>query len=662
MTKPNTTLRHETITMPGIPLKPDAVFPSMRSVRLGTPQANSLGEDDELFIGYGREANALPYTKQDCYGTQFQTMQLKAIILENKFLKATFTPEVGGKLWALYDKQAKRELLTNNPVFKPQNFAIRNAWLAGGVEWNIGRTGHHDLTCSPLFTAVTEDDDGTPVLRMYEFCRSRAVSYQIDAFLPEDSKHLYIRVRIMNDRPYVIPMYWWSNIAVPEREKQRIIVPAKDSYSHSYVQVASQGTTKIKLPDGDGYDCTIPFNYNRSHDQFFNIPKGERKFEASIYGDGYGIIHTSTDRLQGRKLFVWGRGPGGLRWQRCLTDETAEGYVEIQAGLCKTQYESIPMPPRTAWEWLEAYGPIQTDPDKIFGDWDGAVEEVATILQNDLPRHRLDEILQRTSESFAKKPAKKLTDGSGWGALERLRASTPFSNHLDFGEIQEPQQDWANLLELGFLPDRDPSQPPPSYIVQDEWFEKLKNTVNQADYANWHALLQLGINYFYRFEYERAESTLKQSLQANDTPWALYALANVYRMTNRTKQAAYTMAKAVARQNNDETLAKETLLTFSEIEDFQGLATTYKLLSAELQKIPYCVMLYTRALVKLGQLDEAENLLLGDGGLHVPDIREGENSMSDLYIAIQVGKAKRLGITLDPKSVKVPAIFDYRMH
>ena len=71
--------------MPGIPLKPDAVFPSMRSVKLGTPQANSLGEDDELFIGYGREANALPYTKQDCYGSQFQAMQLQGNHPENKF-------------------------------------------------------------------------------------------------------------------------------------------------------------------------------------------------------------------------------------------------------------------------------------------------------------------------------------------------------------------------------------------------------------------------------------------------------------------------------------------------------------------------------------------------------------------------------------------------
>ena len=151
-----------------------------------------------------------------------------------------------------------------------------------------------------------------------------------------------------------------------------------------------------------------------------------------------------------------------------------------QAGLCKTQYESMPMPPRTAWEWLEAYGPIQTDPDKVFGEWDGAVEEVATTLQNDLPRHRLDEILQRTSESFAKKPAKKLTDGSGWGALERLRANTPFSNHLDFGEIRSRNR--ISRLRFGFLGQGSANA---TFVHRSrQWFSS--KTQSNKRIANWH--------------------------------------------------------------------------------------------------------------------------------------------------------------------------------
>lgn len=41
--------------------------------------------------------------------------------------------------------------------------------MSGGVEWNCGIFGHHVHTCDTLFTAITKLQDGTPVLRMYEY-------------------------------------------------------------------------------------------------------------------------------------------------------------------------------------------------------------------------------------------------------------------------------------------------------------------------------------------------------------------------------------------------------------------------------------------------------------------------------------------------------------
>ncbi|NLL69765.1 MAG: hypothetical protein GX238_01390 [Epulopiscium sp.] len=62
------------------------------------------------------------------------------------------------------------------------NLAFRNAWFSGGIEWNCGVVGHHPYTCSPLFIATLTGDEGTPVLRMYEFERIRCATYQIDFF------------------------------------------------------------------------------------------------------------------------------------------------------------------------------------------------------------------------------------------------------------------------------------------------------------------------------------------------------------------------------------------------------------------------------------------------------------------------------------------------
>ena len=58
--------------------------------------------------------------------------------------------------------------------------------------------------------------DGTPVLRMYEYERLRGVSFQMDFFLPDGSRVLFARMRLVNENAQTVPTYWWSNIAVPE--------------------------------------------------------------------------------------------------------------------------------------------------------------------------------------------------------------------------------------------------------------------------------------------------------------------------------------------------------------------------------------------------------------------------------------------------------------
>ena len=61
------------------------------------------------------------------------------------------------------------------------------------------------------------------------------------------------------------------------------------------------------------------------------------------------------------------------------------------------------------------------------------------------------------------------------------------------------------------------------------------------------------------------------------------------------------------------------------------------------------------------KIDEAETILLENGGLDIPDIREGENSTSQLYIDIKTEQARRKGKEIDPKSVQVPFLLDLRM-
>ena len=53
---------------------------------------------------------SLPYLFQDHYNRDQKEGDIKTIVLENQYLKATFYPEYGGRLASLRDKEKNKEL------------------------------------------------------------------------------------------------------------------------------------------------------------------------------------------------------------------------------------------------------------------------------------------------------------------------------------------------------------------------------------------------------------------------------------------------------------------------------------------------------------------------------------------------------------------------
>ena len=627
---------------------------------------SSVDEDDELFIGYGSLKNILPYQMQDKYDRAKDDIELEVAELENDYLKATFVPSLGGKLWSLYDKENKKDLLVENPVLRPCNLALRNAWTSGGVEWNIGMIGHSPFTCSPLFVSKLKMKDGTPVLRMYEFERIRKATYQMDFFLPDDSRFLFARIRIVNPNNETIPMYWWSNIAVPQEDGSRVIVPCKDTFNVDYSDMSNRVMRKIPVPEGvEDFDITYPKENPLAIDYFFNIPKNTRKFESQLDKSGYGLIQTSTCRQQGRKLFVWGQGEGGKHWQEFLTSEDGKPYAEIQAGIAKTQTECLPMPPKSAWEWIEAYGAMQIEPEKAHGEWNKAVDTVSKKIEELLPQNKMDELLKSTKEDFVFKKGEIILEGSGWGALENEsrehNGQEKLSDHLDFGSVTKEQEKWFELLKNKALPKINPSDEIISYMVDDDWFEIIKEAANGKDKDNFEIYIHLGLCYYYRDDFERAESCFKKSLEISYNVWALYCLANTKEQLGDNEAAALLMTDAANMRLDDVSLIKETLILLSQNKKYKNMLSLIDELPENIVngKIEYYK---AYALAHLGELQKAEEILIKNGGIVIPDMREGETTTSALWIYIKKKEAENMGKNLDDEEIYVPYSLDFRMN
>ena len=129
--------------------------------------------------------------------------------------------------------ELKNVTYTYSPGTSYEIHALKDVSLSIPDGQFIGVIGHTPLTAEPLYTAQTETEKGDPVLRMYEYEIIRGVVYQMDFWLEKRSRFLNCRMRIVNESARVLPMYWWSNIAVPEYEGGRITVPAESAYTNS---------------------------------------------------------------------------------------------------------------------------------------------------------------------------------------------------------------------------------------------------------------------------------------------------------------------------------------------------------------------------------------------------------------------------------------------
>lgn len=648
-------------------------FKNVGYIHAGIKIEDSVPEEDREYIGKGGISTLLPYMMEDGYNRERKLRDFNAVKLENEHLIAVFVPELGGRLWSLYDKDAKRELLYKNPVFQPANLALRNAWFSGGVEFNVGIRGHNPLTCSPLFAEIITLKNGEQELKMYEYERIRNISYCIRARLPKDSKLLYIRQTVENNTDDEKYSYWWTNIAVPETEKTRVIVPAPHCFA-SYNAGGYYPIALFDMPNYEGADMTYPANAPRAHEYFFRIPKEVPKWIAAVDKDGYGLLQFSDEMLKGRKLFIWGKCKGGRRWNEWLSDGNGP-YVEIQAGLTYTQHEHIPMKPHEAWEFTEAYGAVKCDSIKAHSeDWDEAINSVTDVLGYDIGKFAVPDNFDKiySGEILS---SETVCTGSGWGALEnKIRAVKGKEKvskicaypETSFGKEEKP---WLYLLENGVFPDMLPSEEPTSYMTSELFADLLKKAAETKSESRFYALMQLAVYEYAKGDVESCAYHLEESIKAKESPWASRNLAMIYLNEKDDPETAKKLIRRAIKLKNDcvslDINAAKILVMNGEAKEYLKL---YEAFPDFVKQNGRMIYYKAKALLDIGNIEAAANIITKDFVLS--DIQEGEISVSDLWESIYFEKVKKeTGLTNEEEIRKisaskypVPYELDFRMY
>ncbi|OGS20029.1 MAG: hypothetical protein A2252_01925 [Elusimicrobia bacterium RIFOXYA2_FULL_39_19] len=318
--------------------------PSIKETTLAIPTYLLGPEDKNPHFSHVIDKPVYPYSMLDEITTVKKSKNYRAIVMENSFIKLIILPDLGGRIYSIYDKTINQEVLYKNHVIKPSLIALRGAWISAGIEFNYFFFGHSVTTISPVDYAISSEDDKC-TLTIGGVDKIYQMKWAVSITLYSDKSYIEIGIKLFNTSQFRYPNYFWTNVGLPATRDMQFICPTKEI-------MMSWCSGGIQYPVYESKDMSWYKNHEYAVDLYGSLST-EDYFGAYYHKNDYGLIHIAKHKdCPGKKFFTWGNNPQGHAWTKILTDH-AGPYVEIQSGRFMTQHEQEFIRPFSTESWKE---------------------------------------------------------------------------------------------------------------------------------------------------------------------------------------------------------------------------------------------------------------------------------------------------------------------
>ncbi|MHB1838896.1 MAG: DUF5107 domain-containing protein [Acidobacteriaceae bacterium] len=291
-----------------------------------------------------------PYTMLDDLTDDRVPMTYRAIYLENKYLKITILPDLGGHVYSVYDKVDRREVLYRDNVIKYGLVGPRGAWVSGGMEFSFP-FAHTTDTVSSVNSVLRHNADGsvTSVVGAVDWVSN--MHWEISITLRPNTARVEEGVTLFNSTPRNRLYLFWTNTAVKATDDMQYIYPMSETiYDDPFAIVQTWPVWKGVDQSWYKNDAGAMAAFGRDVQRNF--------FGIYYHGSNYGVVHVADFRQDpGKKIWTWGTAPSGKIWDHILSDNDGS-YNEIQSGRFYTQGYREFINPRRVESWTEYWYPV----------------------------------------------------------------------------------------------------------------------------------------------------------------------------------------------------------------------------------------------------------------------------------------------------------------
>jgi len=320
------------------------------------------------------EKNVYPYPKNDFLTSDIESVKYKAVILENEYLRISILPELGGRVFSVFDKTSGKEVFYRNNVVKPALLGLRGGWISGGVEFNFltnGTAGHTVSTISPVDYLVKENVGGSATVLIGEMEQVSRMKWVVAITLCPGERLFEVGVKIFNRVFLPNRYYFWTNVSIPATENTRYIYPMNRAHYYFYSMYRiwyRQDKYTGPYPILNDLDLSWQKNHVDSND-IFGLKVDEDFFGYYDYKNSVGAIHVADHNIvQGRKIWNWGNSDNAVFFSsKVLTDKDGH-YAEIQSGRFETQGIFGVMDPLVHEDWKEYWYPVSNTNGFVYAN------------------------------------------------------------------------------------------------------------------------------------------------------------------------------------------------------------------------------------------------------------------------------------------------------
>ena len=353
----------------------DQVLTSIEEITL--PTYRLLGENrNPVFHSQYGVAHIYPYTLQDEVAAQPTEVTYRALILENRYLRVTVLPQLGGRVFSVYDKISAGEVFYKNPVIKFSPLAIRGAFFSGGLEFSFP-VAHAPTTAESINWDFQRGDDGSASITIGGLEHMAGLRWTIKLSLFPNRCALAQDVQLYNPTPIPGRYHYWTNASLNSGDQTEFIYPLQRVRSYEFAGTASWPIARLDpilaeagLPGMEGVPM---WPAERLHDPIHFRWEKNMLAQVSIFGrnvtwDYFGAWqHTSNtgyahfaryQDVSGMKLWSWGQSDVGVVNQTALMDDGAL-YAETQCGAMETQLDFDFLAPGKTRTWREWWLPLR---------------------------------------------------------------------------------------------------------------------------------------------------------------------------------------------------------------------------------------------------------------------------------------------------------------